>query len=411
MAIRVSGTKTVPVTGDTLIIKDGQEADPSLELKEIDFADLGVSAVVLTSTVEATSTDTYTMYSDVLLTKAIGTFDIVNGADGTGSSLPNYDNTVTYITGQQVMTNSGLIYISLQDPNTGNVPPLLGSGFWARSPATLYPTWSATNWPTMSVVYLNRDLWIAPTGADVANFVVGSQDDEWRRYVPGQIPWRGDTGYIQGATVWLNGKQYEANAIINPTFTFNEGFDGATWRELVEIGPLTFMSLAPGNINVNVHHAFSTGTRVQYAFETNSVAASQIRVDPFGMIRRHPLSARDDEIEILSSGYYKIDMGYNAQPVTTLQESILYVNSSLRNRAADGYGTHGVIPWQDPRRILHFDQPADASSGTTRKPNSGSVIRHFIKGDYITFEEDGASSNTCHNLRLTIQQIDQRAAP
>lgn len=412
MSTRVTGTKTIPVDADALIIRDSAEANPSLELKEITFANLGVSAVLLTATNTATNTRTYTMYSDVAATNVIGTFPVIDGADGTGTSLPEWNAGVSYDVGQQIITSDGLIYISSQNSNTGNVPATGGTAFWDRSPATQYPTFEVlATYPTMSIVYFGQDLWIAPTGAAAGAFASGYGANEWRRYVPGQVPWRGDTGYAEGAEVWHSDKLYRANGTIVPNIVFVTGYAGATWLELVPETVLTFMSLAPGNINVNVTTTYDTGSRQQYGFETSGVPSYQIRVDPFNMVQAHASSTYDDQIVFQSSGYYRIDMGYMAQVVSVLQESILYVNASLRDRLADVGNASGIIPWSDARRVLHFDQPAEGAGGVTRKPIAKGVIRHFVRGDVLTWEEDGAAANSCHSLNLQIQQLDQRALP
>jgi hypothetical protein len=124
MSKKVLGTKTVPVAGDTLIIKDSQDSD---NLKEISFSNLGVAAVVITNTVG--QMDTYTMYSDVGKTNVIGTFNVQNGSDGSGTSIPPYNLVNTYGLNDAVM-NNGVICISLQSGNAGNVPTNITDSFW-----------------------------------------------------------------------------------------------------------------------------------------------------------------------------------------------------------------------------------------------------------------------------------------
>ena len=127
MSKKVSGTKTVPVAGDTLIIKDSQDSD---KLKEISFSNLGVAAVVITNTVG--QLDTYTMYSDVGKTNAIGTFNVQNGSDGSGTSIPPYNLVNTYGLNDAVM-NNGVLCVSLQAGNTGNVPAAVADVFWRQT--------------------------------------------------------------------------------------------------------------------------------------------------------------------------------------------------------------------------------------------------------------------------------------
>lgn len=124
MSKRVLGTKTVPLAGDTLIIKDSADAG---SLKEISFDNLRVAAVVLTNTVG--QLNTYTMYSDVGQTNVIGTFDIQNGSDGSGLSIPPYNIANTYALNDTVISG-GVLCISLQAGNIGNVPTTVTDSFW-----------------------------------------------------------------------------------------------------------------------------------------------------------------------------------------------------------------------------------------------------------------------------------------
>ena len=132
MAKQVTGTKTVPVDADTLIIKDSEAADV---LKEISVGDLTVAAAVETANVSGLRT--ITLYSDVGQTNPIGTFQVQDGASGTGVAIPPYSNVATYAINDAVEFG-GDIYRSLVASNSGNQPDT-SSTQWQRLSSTNGP--------------------------------------------------------------------------------------------------------------------------------------------------------------------------------------------------------------------------------------------------------------------------------
>ena len=123
MAITIQGTKSIPVDADMLIIRDSEEADPNLNLKEIAFSDIGIASIELTDT--DNDKKTYTMYSDVAEQNALGTFEVVDGADGAGNVLPTYSSVTTYGQGELVKSNDS-IYRSFNSNNLDHEPSIDG---------------------------------------------------------------------------------------------------------------------------------------------------------------------------------------------------------------------------------------------------------------------------------------------
>ena len=132
MAKQVTGTKTVPVDADTLIIKDSEASDV---LKEISIGNLTVAAAVETANVSGLRT--ITLYSDVGQTNAIGTFQVQDGADGSGVAIPVYSNVATYAINDAIEFE-GDIYRSLVASNEGNQPDT-SSTQWQRLSSTAGP--------------------------------------------------------------------------------------------------------------------------------------------------------------------------------------------------------------------------------------------------------------------------------
>ncbi len=132
MAKQVTGTKTVPVDADTLIIKDSEAADV---LKEISVGNLTVAAAAETANVGGLRT--ITLYSDVGQTNAIGTFQVQDGASGTGITIPPYSNITTYAI-NEVSDFGDAIYRSLVGSNTDNQPDTSPTQ-WQRLSSTSGP--------------------------------------------------------------------------------------------------------------------------------------------------------------------------------------------------------------------------------------------------------------------------------
>ena len=132
MAKQVTGTKTVPVDADTLIIKDSEASDV---LKEISVGNLTVAAAAETANVSGLRT--ITLYSDVGQTNAIGTFQVQDGADGSGVAIPVYSNVATYAINDAIEFE-GDIYRSLVASNSGNQPDT-SSTQWQRLSSTAGP--------------------------------------------------------------------------------------------------------------------------------------------------------------------------------------------------------------------------------------------------------------------------------
>lgn len=122
MGKQVIGTKTTPVAGDTLIIKDSEDSG---NLKEIDFDNIRVASVALTDTTGKVKT--YTLYSDIGATNAIGTIVVTDGNDGAGNTIGLYGAGTTYAADAMSISANGSLVRSLADNNIGNTPPTISN--------------------------------------------------------------------------------------------------------------------------------------------------------------------------------------------------------------------------------------------------------------------------------------------
>lgn len=152
MVRTVTGTKAIPADGDLLFLQDAADGN---QLKTIDFADIGISAVTFLSTLSGT--DTYGMYSDAAQTNLVGTFDVINGTDGTGISLAAYSAAQTYAV-TEVAHVDGKLWRSLVGGNLGNTPGTDNTN-WAPFNATSFVgVWQAAEFYELGqmVMYLDE---------------------------------------------------------------------------------------------------------------------------------------------------------------------------------------------------------------------------------------------------------------
>lgn len=207
MAKLVQGTKTAPVNGDTLIIKDSEDNN---NLKEIDFSNIRVSATSLVS--EVAGVRTYALWSDAVDGSLIGNYSVQNGADGgqNGFSIPDYDGLTAYNSLSTVYSD-GFIIRSLQDNNTGNIPSfadgVFSNAFWETliSPTIKHGSlWEqARPYVAGDVVFHNNTLWEAwqpNTGVEPMAVWVGNIHN-WHKY--------GTNSYTHKTIFSFHGNSYE----------------------------------------------------------------------------------------------------------------------------------------------------------------------------------------------------------
>ena len=211
-------------------------------LREMALSSISIDHIALTADEEGVKT--YTLYRSTDDSDVFGTFDVPDGVDGTGGSLPNYQSGATYEQFEMVRDDDGFVYRQTQvTASAGNKPQIDG---------VIHATWEQINLGGLTVVHnpandytvgdvvlRNNGLFtpvnnITASQAAQVPFVEGYGEDEWYNLAEGLLPY-----HDQSETVTINDVRrfqtglFQANSLIagaTLAVPFVEGLGVDEWR-------------------------------------------------------------------------------------------------------------------------------------------------------------------------------------
>ena len=249
MAKQVQGIKTVPIDADTLIIKDSADGD---NLKEITLWNLNIDNVQLTATVN--DTKTYTIWWNSGRTINKWTLTVVDGADGSGNMMPDYQSGTQYEIWEVVVDDDGFVYRATAQ-TTGNKP---------QTSWTIHASWELINlwgvnithnatedYTTDDIILIDKKLYspvnnITASWAAPVAFVIGYGVNEWYNIATGLYPY-----HSANETVTINSvrrvweRLFQANTAIagaTSSVAFVEWLGINQWRSVGLLSPNTHVS-------------------------------------------------------------------------------------------------------------------------------------------------------------------------
>lgn len=175
----------------------------------------------------------------------------------------------------------------------------------------------------------------------------------------------------------------------------------------VQRDDLHFLSVSPNTISASVMTNGYGGTRLQFGFKTSTAGRQTIK-DPNNMLSTHASSTADslDICTIQSTGDYLVGLGVGSVHSSILQELLL-----VRNRIRRDQGNDIAVTFGDASRVLHLNQPVNSGLSNSAMSIYKTTIKHFLSGDTLTIEEDGASTNSMSGLSFALRQLNRNPTP
>lgn len=203
---------------------------PNGDLRQVTMDTIRIDNVQLTNTVDQTKT--YTIWGDAAQTINKGTFDVLDGLDGAGNSIPDYQAGATYEIGATAVDDDGFVYRATAQ-TIGNKP---------KTGDTVHASWELINLGGLDIThdttrdYTTDDVilreWklyspvmpITASWAEPVAFVEGYGADEWYNIATGLFKYHLVTdSYVNDEIVRVGNRLFQANNNIVADTAFVEG--------------------------------------------------------------------------------------------------------------------------------------------------------------------------------------------
>lgn len=232
MTENVTRSKPVLEAADSILIHDAATDT----YKVTPAGNLSIHSITLTGTDPLTRIRTYTIWRDPAETVVAGTFQNVDGIDGTGISIPTYTDDAYEV--NECVVDGGLLYRCI-------AAAALGSGTPSTTPALWEPFQvggvNLIHDPTADYaigdVVLQDGVFFTPFNNIAASagaplpFVEGYADDHWYNIAGGVFRHWGITGvYAVDEVVRFGNLLYQSNSIILAGVAFAIGTEVNEWR-------------------------------------------------------------------------------------------------------------------------------------------------------------------------------------